>query len=42
MATANESVVKLGGLEYEAIYFGHGEPVTSGGSGFVADLAASL
>ncbi len=42
MATANESVVKLGGLEYEAIYFGHGEPVKSGGSGFVADLAASL
>ena len=42
MATANESVVKLGGLEYEAIYFGHGEPVTSGGSGFVAELAASL
>ncbi len=42
MATANESVVKLGGLDYEIIYFGHGEPVTSGGSTQVADLAAGL
>jgi glyoxylase-like metal-dependent hydrolase (beta-lactamase superfamily II) len=42
MATANESVVKLGGLEYEAIYFGHGEPVTSGGAAQVAELASSL
>ncbi len=42
MATANTSVIKLGGLEYEAIYFGHGEPVRSGGSDLVAELAASL
>lgn len=42
MDTANESVVKLGGLEYEVIYFGHGEPVTSGGSAQVAELAESL
>ena len=42
MATANESVVKLGGLDYQIIYFGHGEPVTSGGSTQVADLAAGL
>ena len=41
-ATANESIVKLAGLEFEAIYFGHGEPVTSGGSDLVAELAASL
>ena len=42
MATANESVVKLGGLEFDVIYFGHGEPVTNGGSALVAELAASL
>lgn len=42
MATANESVVKLGGLEYDVIYFGHGEPVTSGGAAQVAELASSL
>ena len=42
MATANESVVKLGGLEYEVIYFGHGEPVTSKGSDQVAEFAAGL
>ena len=41
-ATANESIVKLAGLEFDAIYFGHGEPVTNGGSAFVAELAASL
>ena len=40
MATANESVVTLGSLRYEVIYFGHGEPVTSGGSTRVAELAA--
>jgi glyoxylase-like metal-dependent hydrolase (beta-lactamase superfamily II) len=42
MATANASVAKLGGLEYDVIYFGHGEPVTSGGSAQVAELAAGL
>ncbi len=40
--TANESIVELGGLEYDVIYFGHGEPVTSGGSTLVAELADTL
>ena len=40
--TANESIVKLGGLEYDVIYFGHGEPVTSNGSDQVAEFAAGL
>jgi glyoxylase-like metal-dependent hydrolase (beta-lactamase superfamily II) len=40
--TANESIVKLGELEYDVIYFGHGEPVTSGGSAQVAEFAAGL
>ena len=39
---ALRSVEKLAGLAYEQILFGHGEPVTSGGSGLVADLAAGL
>ncbi|HJR87250.1 MAG TPA: MBL fold metallo-hydrolase [Acidimicrobiia bacterium] len=39
---ALRSVEKLAGLVYEQILFGHGEPVTSGGSGLVADLAAGL
>ena len=40
--TANESIVKLGSFDYDAIYFGHGEPITSGGADLVAELAASL
>lgn len=40
--TANESIVKLAGLEYDVIYFGHGEPVTSNGSDLVAEFATSL
>ncbi|HKZ18909.1 MAG TPA: MBL fold metallo-hydrolase [Acidimicrobiia bacterium] len=39
---ALRSVEKLAGLAYEQILFGHGDPVTSGGSGLVADLAAGL
>ncbi len=39
---ALRSVEKLAGLVYEQILFGHGEPVTTGGSGLVADLAAGL
>jgi glyoxylase-like metal-dependent hydrolase (beta-lactamase superfamily II) len=42
MATANESVVKLAGLDFEVVYFGHGEPVTSEASAQVAELAAGL
>jgi glyoxylase-like metal-dependent hydrolase (beta-lactamase superfamily II) len=40
--TADASIVKLGGLDFEVIYFGHGEPVTIGGSAQVAELAAGL
>lgn len=40
--TANASIVKLGELEYDVIYFGHGEPVMSGGSAQVAEFAAGL
>lgn len=39
---ALRSVEKLSGFAYEQILFGHGEPVTSGGSTLVADLAAGL
>jgi glyoxylase-like metal-dependent hydrolase (beta-lactamase superfamily II) len=42
LETAHSSVAKLGGLEYEIVYFGHGEPVTSGGSDQIAGLAAGL
>lgn len=40
--TANRSIAKLGGLEFDVIYFGHGEPVTGGGSALVDELAKSL
>jgi glyoxylase-like metal-dependent hydrolase (beta-lactamase superfamily II) len=39
---ALRSVEKLAGFVYEQILFGHGEPVTSGGSTLVADLAAGV
>jgi glyoxylase-like metal-dependent hydrolase (beta-lactamase superfamily II) len=39
---ALRSVEKLASLAYEHILFGHGEPVSSGGSTLVADLAAGL
>lgn len=42
MTAANASVVKLAGLEFDVVYFGHGEPVTSGGSTQLAELAAGL
>ncbi len=42
LEAANESVVKLAGLDFEVVYFGHGEPVTSGASAQVAELASSL
>ncbi|MGH8923973.1 MAG: MBL fold metallo-hydrolase [Acidimicrobiia bacterium] len=38
---ALRSVEKLAGFTYEQILFGHGDPVTSGGSGLVADLVAA-
>jgi glyoxylase-like metal-dependent hydrolase (beta-lactamase superfamily II) len=40
--TANSSIAKLGGFEYEIVYFGHGEPITDDGSAQVADLASGL
>jgi glyoxylase-like metal-dependent hydrolase (beta-lactamase superfamily II) len=39
---ALRSVERLAGFDYEQILFGHGEPVTSGGSTLVTDLAAGL
>jgi glyoxylase-like metal-dependent hydrolase (beta-lactamase superfamily II) len=42
MVSANQSVVKLAGLTYEIVLFGHGEPVLSGASRAVAELAATL
>jgi len=36
------TVGKMAGFEYEALYFGHGEPVLEGASALVADLADSL
>lgn len=42
MNLANASVVKLAEFDYEVLLFGHGEPVTAGASGMVADLAETL
>jgi glyoxylase-like metal-dependent hydrolase (beta-lactamase superfamily II) len=42
MAAANASVAKLAGFTYEVALFGHGEPVLSGASGQVNELASSL
>ncbi len=42
METAQRSVVKLAGFDFDEIYFGHGEPVTAGGSEAVTALTAGL
>jgi glyoxylase-like metal-dependent hydrolase (beta-lactamase superfamily II) len=42
MGLANASVAKLAGFDYEVALFGHGEPVTAGASGLVADLAETI
>jgi glyoxylase-like metal-dependent hydrolase (beta-lactamase superfamily II) len=42
MTIANQSVAKLAGFPYEALLFGHGDPVESGASDLVAALAATL
>jgi len=42
MDLANASVAKLAGFDFEIALFGHGEPVLSGASGLVADLADTL
>lgn len=42
MEVANESIQRLAGFDYEVVLFGHGEPILQGGTGAVADLAATL
>ena len=42
MAAAAESIRKLAALQYETVFFGHGEPVLSGASALVAELAEDL
>ena len=42
MATANLSVQKLAGFQFDTVVFGHGEPVVGGAAARVAELAASL
>ncbi len=42
MATAEASVVKLAGFDFETAAFGHGNPVESGAGDLVAELAAAL
>ena len=42
MDQAAESVKKLAALEFDSVYFGHGEPVETGASALVAELAATL
>lgn len=41
METANASVAKLAGFEYEVALFGHGEPILQGASALVGELAGS-
>jgi glyoxylase-like metal-dependent hydrolase (beta-lactamase superfamily II) len=42
MAQAQQSIVKLGGLTFEVLLPGHGEPIESGASALVAELGASF
>ena len=42
LGTAFDSVRKLSTFDYEAAFFGHGEPVLAGASSAVQNLAASL
>jgi glyoxylase-like metal-dependent hydrolase (beta-lactamase superfamily II) len=42
MAAANQSIIKLSGFTYGVALFGHGEPVVTGASQAVAELAATL
>jgi hypothetical protein len=39
---ADESVRKLAGFEFEVVLFGHSDPLLSGGSAEVQDLAGAL
>jgi hypothetical protein len=38
MATANLSVAKIAGLDFDVVLFGHGEPVIGGAAAEVAAL----
>lgn len=40
MALAKQSIVKLGGLAFETLLVGHGEPIANGASAAVAELGA--
>lgn len=40
LAEANASVVKLGGFEFEAVTFGHGDPVLENGTALVSEVGA--
>lgn len=42
MDLAMQSVVKLGGLTFETLLVGHGDPIESGASALVAELGAGL
>jgi len=42
MNLANASITKLAGFDYEVALFGHGDPIESGASTLVAELAADL
>jgi glyoxylase-like metal-dependent hydrolase (beta-lactamase superfamily II) len=42
MDQAAESIKKLAGLEFDSVYFGHGEQVEGSASSLVAELATSL
>ena len=39
---ANDSVRKLATLSFETLVFGHGDPIDTGASEAVAELAATL
>lgn len=41
MDVAKQSVVKLGGLTYETLLVGHGDPIETGASALVSDLGAT-
>ncbi len=42
MSQADDSIRKLAGFDFEVILFGHGEPLTTGGSSAMSALADSL
>jgi glyoxylase-like metal-dependent hydrolase (beta-lactamase superfamily II) len=42
MPTANLSVMKLAGYQFDTVVFGHGEPVVGNAAAQVAELAASI